>query len=228
MPHRGASPHQEPGALKRSFLTRTHNMMRAWLILSNATMMMGWANVLVVLSLHNGDCEQVLTPRIRLALLLSFLELFNAIVGCTRSKPHHVLLFSLIRFGVENLVAPLLSCDAWQHVLTVASWSAGDTVRFGCFFLDHLVSSDSDVPKRIRYSIGPILFPCGALGEMLMVIAAASSQTRWSRLAFYGASALWPVGFYFLYTQLLRQRRKFFAARKARINTGSDTKKKTK
>jgi hypothetical protein len=154
-------------------------------------------------------CEERLTPALSLALYLSFLELFNALVGVTKSKPHQVLLFSIVRFGVEMLAAPLLPCGSWQHLLTVFCWSSGDTVRFFCFAWDNLVPGGR-MAKAVRYTVGPLLFPFGALGEMLMVIAAAQD----GRPKMYIAALLWPAGFYPLFTQLLKQRKKFFARSK--------------
>jgi len=152
-------------------------------------------------------CETKLGPDLRLALIVSFLEFFNAMSGITRSKPQQVLLFALVRASVEMLVAPLLpSCSDWQHLLTVFVWSLGDTIRFGCFLLDALVPG-ARLAKTIRYTVGPILFPIGATGEALMV-AALAQYRNWPLL--YGAAALWPVGFFPLMKQLLRQRRKFF------------------
>jgi very-long-chain (3R)-3-hydroxyacyl-CoA dehydratase len=198
--------------------TRT---VRLWLIASNCAVMMGWVRVLVnVLWTTATDdpsshsCEVGLTRALRMALLLSFVEVWNALVGVTRSKPLQVLLFAMVRFGVEHWVAPLQShCAAWPHLLTVACWSLGDSIRFGCFAMDNMVSGGSVWAKSVRYTIGPILFPVGFAGEMLMVLAAAPSRsTPTARYAMYGAAILWPVGFYPLYTQLLRQRRKFLSS----------------
>ena len=177
-------------------------------------MAIGWARVLKVYWDHgpatlsdpeSSVCQDTLTPAVLLALYLSFLELFSAVIGATRSKPHQVLLFALVRFGVQVLAAPLLPCQAWQHLLTLLCWGLGDTVRFSCFAVDVLFPKGY-IAKAIRYTVGPIIFPFGATGEMLMVVAVAQD----GRPMAYLAALLWPVGFYPLFTQLLKQRRKFF------------------
>lgn len=193
---------------------------RTWLILSNATMMIGWLRVWLLLVRKYAEirlhpvaiCEEQLVPALRFALAVSFVELLNALIGVTRSKTQQVLLFAVIRMGVQVYVAPLLdSCSAWQNLLTVACWSLGDTVRFACFWLDNVVPGGSRWAKSVRYTVGPVLFPLGTVGEMLMVMAAASKQSgSVAKLALYSAACLWPIGFYFLFTQLLRQRQKFF------------------
>jgi Protein tyrosine phosphatase-like protein, PTPLA len=187
----------------------------AWILVTNWSLMYGWAKVLRTFYRHwralqdvgSSVCLLKLTPDVRMATLGGFLELFNAMLGSTRSNPRQVLLFCVVRAGVEYLVAPHLpSCSQWQHLMTVFLWSLGDTIRFGCFFLDSLVPG-GNFAKSVRYTAGPVLFPLGALGEMLMVIALAQHT---GNKFLYAAAMLWPVGFYPLMKQLLKQRRKFF------------------
>lgn len=219
-----------------------------WLILSNVAMCMGWARVLYAIVVQtlssptfpNNDtwCRTHLSQTILLALGISFLELCNATLGLTRSKSHQVLLFAVVRFGVERIVAPRLPCLSWQHGMTVVSWSVGDTLRFACFAIDTMctmldtpnVAGDASTTNTthnrkianatrttlwqmisynarfIRYTVGPLLFPIGAMGEMLMVLSVGMEHRS---IIIIGASLLWPLGFYPLYRQLLFQRRKF-------------------
>lgn len=252
---------------------------KAWLVVSNAIMMLGWLRVwcwvvwLVFFSQTPEDAASTWAPllqqryyfssqknniqsALQTALALSFLEVGNALLGVTRSNPAHVLLFAVIRWAVQAYIAPLLLlsplyneqqqsfhyCMAWQHVFTVACWSLGDSIRFACFFVDNLGSSSSSngggglstQAKYIRYTVGPLLFPLGFMGEMLLVFAAAAAvaaaaspvdkQARRMSLALYGAGLLWPVGFYPLYSQLLRQRRKFLQSMVGHSDNSSRTK----
>lgn len=191
---------------------------RAWLLTSNAAMLMGWAKVLKLFLHHwrqiltpvlgpSHICLSRLDPALRSAVITSFLEFLNAMVGLTRSKPHYVLLFCVIRASVELLVAPMLSpiCNNPWHLWTVLCWSLGDTIRFFCFVMDAMVPGGS-VFKRIRYTVGPIMFPLGAAGEMAMV-AVLAYQRHWYVL--YIVAALWIVGFYPLFVSLLANRKKF-------------------
>jgi hypothetical protein len=143
------------------------------------------------------------------------MELFNSITGMTRSKPAQVFLFAIIRYGVELLVGSSINTcpTAWSHVVTVTCWSLGDSIRFGCFFLDSVASNGSRWAKYVRYTVGPILFPLGTLGEMLMVLTLAMDTYKMNKLyamaMYIAALILWPMGFYSLFTQLLQQRQKF-------------------
>jgi hypothetical protein len=193
---------------------------RAWMLMTNAAMMVGWSKVLKVFY-HNWQgiladvegpshvCLSKLDPTLRFAVITSFLEFFNAMVGYTRSKPQHVLLFAVIRASVELLVAPLLFpvCNSWPHLFTALCWSIGDTIRFFCFVIDTMVPGGT-LMKRIRYTVGPLIFPFGAAGEMIMV-ATLAHQRGW--YALYIVAALWIVGFYPLFMSLLSNRRKFLA-----------------
>jgi hypothetical protein len=139
----------------------------------------------------------------------------------TKSSPVQVLLFCMVRASVELLVAPLMLpiCNNWQHVATLVCWSLGDTIRFWCFTLDVLVPGGR-VAKATRYTVGPVMFPLGAMCEMIMVVSLAY-QKDWKIL--YLVAALWPVGFYPLMKSLLRNRRRFFSpsedTSKAKIKT---------
>ena len=200
-------------------MSTKNSLVRGWLVATNAAMMLGWARVLLALAIRIEAlledrmlCNDYLGTKTRLALILSFLELLNALAGFTRSKPPQVLLFALVRAGVEVLVTPQLhsQCSSWTHIATVAFWSMGDTIRFGCFMSD-TVFTNSTWPKAVRYTVGPLLFPLGAVGEMVMVLELASRQTNTTqKITIYAAAALWPLGFYPLFTQLLRQKQKFF------------------
>ena len=206
---------------------------RVWLIGTNACMMLSWMRVLVFLCsfygnnlqslLHPSDaanlartlCNDQFVPMVHLALLVSFIELFNSITGMTRSKPAQVLLFAIVRFGVEHIVGSSISTcpSALSHVVTVLCWSLGDSIRFGCFFLDSVASDGSRWAKYVRYNVGPILFPLGTLGEMFMVLTMAIDTFRVNKLysmaMYIAALILWPIGFYALFMQLLQQRQKF-------------------
>jgi Protein tyrosine phosphatase-like protein, PTPLA len=205
----------------------TDKIFVIWLVISNATMMIAWTTVLITLVAANWDdildeqqtvCDNQLGRNVRWALLVSFLELVNAVLGITKSKPQQVLLFSMIRLLVETIVAPNMSCSSWQHIATVVFWSVGDSIRFACFFVDNLVGGN-DTAKLIRYTVGPIVFPLGAFCEMLMIISVGyRTQNMTNRLLIFLAASLWPPGFYYLFTQLLRQRRKFILGTKDKIN----------
>jgi Protein tyrosine phosphatase-like protein, PTPLA len=198
----------------------------AWLVATNAAVALSWANVVLIFLLHRQKlllllederslCEARLIPATKLALYLSFVEFFNAVAGFTRSKASQVLLFGVVRFGVEMLLTPILGCSDRLHLFTVLCWGVGDTVRFTCFFFDNFIlTSNATWPKAVRYSVGPFLFPLGAIGEMLMVVSVALKNKGAVCWAIFGAASLWPVGFITLYQQLLRQRKKFFAGKK--------------
>lgn len=187
---------------------------RIVLVSSNVAIMLMWAKVFLVFVREGHDtlanpesdvCEESLRRTVLRALGVSVIEMVTALIGLTRSNPLQVLLFTCVRTGTELLVTPMISCGAWQHLWTVLCWSI-DSIRFACFALDGLFPDSGNLFKSIRYTVGPLIFPLGAGGEMLMVIRAASDGRPW----LYLAAALWPAGFYPLMKQLLKQRRRHF------------------
>lgn len=190
-----------------------------WLVASNLATSLAWSRVLfmtiaTISDLSSGKADQGLSSSahedslIRVtnfALWISFVEIFNCVAGFTRSPLPAVVLFSCTRIGVEKFVAPFIPISSWQHLLTLFVWSLGDTIRFGSFAVITAVPTIT-IAKSIRFTVGPVLFPIGAFGEMMMVVLVASN----GRPAAYIAAALWPVCFYPMMKQLLKQRRKHF------------------
>lgn len=155
-------------------------------------------------------CSNYLKPKTVLALSVSCIEILNSILGLTRSKPHQVILFSITRAAVEIFLAPLMPCNAPEHLWTVGCWALDGPFRFGCFGIDSFMTlcgfETHPVVKSIRYTVSPLIFPLGAGGEMFMVVRAA----RDGRPILYFAASLWPIFFYPLMMQLLNQRAKHF------------------
>ncbi len=185
-----------------------------FLFIGNAAILIAWLRVLLTFAFEfDGEedtCNHLLHPRTTTALAVSGIELLNSLLKLTKSKPHQVLLFSATRTGVELLLAPLIPCNSREHLITVFCWSLDGIFRFGCFGLDAALSMSGiespSVIKSVRYTVGPILFPFGAGGEMFMCLLAA----RGGRPTLYFAASLWPVFFYPLMKQLLKQRSKHF------------------
>jgi hypothetical protein len=199
-----------------------------WLIATNILTAGAWFRVLwtIVINFSNitnkattttttttNVCRELLGSATNWALWISMMEIVNCLVGLTSSPLPAVLLFSCTRMGVEKIVAPLFPCSNWQHLMTLLSWSIGDTIRFGTFAIN-TANPRMVWTKSLRFMVGPIVFPIGAFGEMMMVVAAAAAQRdngrrRQAYLA-AAAAALWPVFFYPMMKQLLKQRRRHF------------------
>jgi hypothetical protein len=146
--------------------------VKGWLFVCNFITSVAWGRVALIIAATGFEqlasneptaCLENLGSAVRLALGITFVEVFNSVVGFTRSPIPAVLLFSCTRAGVELLVAPMIPCGSWQHLLTVLMWGIGDFVRFGCFAVDTAVPGVR-LAKSVRFTVGPILFPIGASG----------------------------------------------------------------
>eukprot|EP00339_Tiarina_fusa_P018959 CAMPEP_0116997944 /NCGR_PEP_ID=MMETSP0472-20121206/1194_1 /TAXON_ID=693140 ORGANISM="Tiarina fusus, Strain LIS" /NCGR_SAMPLE_ID=MMETSP0472 /ASSEMBLY_ACC=CAM_ASM_000603 /LENGTH=197 /DNA_ID=CAMNT_0004696959 /DNA_START=34 /DNA_END=626 /DNA_ORIENTATION=- len=160
--------------------------IKAWLFVCNFITSVAWGRVALVIAVTGFDqlasdestaCLQNLGNAVRLALGISFVEVFNSVLGFTRTPIPAVILFSCTRAGVELLVSPMIPCGSWQHLVTVLMWGIGDFVRFGCFAVDTAFPGVR-LARSVRFTVGPIIFPIGAAGEMFMVIAAAARNSK--------------------------------------------------
>mmetsp|Transcript_16140 Transcript_16140/g.25169 ORF Transcript_16140/g.25169 Transcript_16140/m.25169 type:complete len:211 (+) Transcript_16140:70-702(+) len=191
------------------------------LVVTNAAIAIMWARVLVTMAQlaldgvedHEEWCQSALKPALRDAIAFSFIEILNALTGLTRSKPTSVALFVLARASIEILVGPELPCACWQHMFTGFMWSVGEINRFTCFTIDG-ITGGSDTAKSIRYSVGPVAFFLGTLGEVLMLIKLLFLEDPTRPLALHYFIwlnvILWPFAFMMLFKQLLKQKRKHF------------------
>ena len=209
-------------------------MKTAVLVLTNAAMTVAWVQVLIALLQLFTDStnpqsqtfpEVFLKPVLARAINVSFCEVFNAATGFTKAKPSNVIMFVVVRAGVEFLAAPMLPYNCWQHLLAALCWSCGEMVRFGCFTIDSLVGG-SDNAKSIRYNVGPVAFACGTFGEWTMIITLAlqNDDTRsiYSTMFLWYCVVSWPFGFSKLFRQLLKQRQKHFKALTEKLATKQD------
>jgi hypothetical protein len=205
------------------------------LVSGNTLMAIGWGRVLQVLItlgtanllFEEQPCHDRLYPAVIRALLLSTVEFVHCTLGLTRSKPLFVLLFLVVRGGVQYFAGPngyfdyVASCAQWPYVYTVSCWSIGEFLRFGCFTVAETSSSMSSLSKSMRYIVGPIAFPLGAFGEMLMLKSLAdhpSTQPR-HKILVWTLISLWPFGFAILMKQLLAQKKKHFDSLKRQSST---------
>jgi len=211
----------------------SQKLKQAWLLITNTLTSLHWWYVLYLFlspsspplfSPSSSACIDRLTPAVFAALVVSTLELVNSLTGLTRSKPYQVLIFASARWAVARLIAPLIPCTAWMNLATCCIWGLGDGVRFGCFALDaafSMVSKEGDEPphgiKTVRYTVGPLLFPLGVVGEMGMVLKAAGE----GRPMLYAVAMIWPLGFFPLMKQLMKQRARHMAKLNAVDDKGS-------
>jgi len=188
-------------------------MKAQYLATVNATLSLLWFRVLYYSQLPMVVEEK--TPLYQALVATAAIEIMHSMLRISKSPLLPILLFNTVRLGVEYWVASAAaSYTCVPHTLMIMAWSLGDGIRFACFAL--LSAFDSDFPKHIRYNVGPLLFPVGAFAEAWLVVHVANQQQTKDvhRYLLYAAACLWPVGFYPLYTQLLRQRRKFYQSTK--------------
>ena len=185
----------------------------AWLVVSNLGLAATWfyAGSVAV----SGECDaDALLRAASVAILVTTLEFFHALLGITRSGPGNVALFTVARAIIGVVIGARLPCHP-AFVATVLAWSCGEIVRFTCFSLTALTTLSASWDRfaaarlrAVRYNAGPVFFSIGTCGEIVMLVLAATSSTSGSTWWTWALVVGWPAGFFILMRQLLKQRRK--------------------
>ena len=153
------------------------------------------------------------TMTYRAVLFSQFLNTLDIVFAClrvTRSPVLPTVMQAASRFASLHVMRECYAYNVKSAVMVLA-WIIADTTRY-MFYL-----YPSDLCKSLRYTLFIGLYPVGFMMEMLLL-------WDWYRnFKAYCAIVLlliWPVGFYFMYTHMLRQRRRIFA-----LDTNNDRKK---
>lgn len=137
----------------------------------------------------------------------SLVEVLQALLGWTKTKPLNAAVFVVGRGFIALYIARFaVNFHSLAFLLTATFWSIGESVRFFCFALSTVQPSLRINLMHIRYTVGPILFPLGFIGEMCMLVQIVLSDFNILVLVI---TMMWPFGFIPLLQSLLRQRKKF-------------------
>jgi len=174
-----------------------------YMAVANTLVSLSWLTLSVVAATSLQVCDDFwqIQKLVVATTALSCLEVVHAAVGLTRSKPGNVILFVGARAFIALYICPLAGCSATYRT-TAFTWGLGECIRLGCFAVDAV--RPSVTAKTVRYTVGPIMFPIGSLGEWVLLIGAM----RDGRPALWAPVIGWPIGFAVLMRQLLAQRRK--------------------
>ena len=93
----------------------------------------------------------------------------------------------------------------------VIAWGISEVVRYGFYALNLLFKKAPYFSLWIRYTFFYVLYPLGAGSEfMLIQLAIPLSKSNLPLyLALTVSAGLYPPGFYFMYTHMIKQRKKY-------------------
>lgn len=114
-------------------------------------------------------------------------------------------------WGIDYLF-PHITPHSAAFASMVTAWSITEILRYSYY----AINLQGDVPKLLmwlRYSLFYILYPLGAGSEAWLVYLSLDEARKLSpayALFLKGLLVTYPPGFYFLYTYMIKQRKKMF------------------
>ena len=202
------------------------NTKKLYLIAYNSAHAIGWALVLgafLFQSISNkGFSGEGIYSTVACALsglqLVMSLDDVHAIVKLVQSPPLTVAMQIASRVFVVLILHQFVasrSCVGLSMILI--AWCPTEVIRYTYYVLRTLGKSDSALPPQLiwlRYSSFIVLYPTGVFGELTILwssLRQVSADPFWhplSILIYVIIFAIYPVGFYVLYTYMLSQRKK--------------------
>ena len=160
--------------------------LSAYLVLYNASCMLGWASALVLavqsLLATGGDLTQVWAATgltLQVSQWAMCLEIVHAATGMVRSPVVTVFLqvMSRLVLVVVCLLSPASSATWWCGMMAI-SWSLVEVPRYA-FYLNGLLGPGGQAGTLypvfwLRYSLFSILYPTGISGEVGTMLTALS------------------------------------------------------
>ncbi|KAH7727853.1 Protein HPO-8 [Aphelenchoides avenae] len=150
-----------------------------YLFAYNAVQVLGWGSILVksVSGLLGGESYETLYNNVELELQIfqtaAILEIVHAIVGLVRSPVGTTITQVFSRVTVVWLIlykVPSSRSSIGVPMLLVA-WSVTEVVRYS-FYALNLVNAVPSLLVWMRYTFFIVLYPLGASGEVITMIAA--------------------------------------------------------
>jgi very-long-chain (3R)-3-hydroxyacyl-CoA dehydratase len=176
-----------------------------YLFAYNAIQVVGWASILVksVTGLLAGKSYEMLYNNVEWELQIfqtaAILEIFHAIIGIVRSPVGTTITQVFSRVTVVWLIlykVPVSRSSIGVPMLLIA-WSVTEVVRYSFYALS-LIKSVPHLLIWMRYTFFIVLYPLGASGEVITMLAALPEIARHKHFTLEMPNAL-NFGFSFYY-----------------------------
>ncbi|ODV91728.1 hypothetical protein CANCADRAFT_11505, partial [Tortispora caseinolytica NRRL Y-17796] len=196
---------------------------KKYLVVYNVVSTVLWLSILcrlvVFASVSAEFAAEQLMDYVRVIQTGAVLEIVHAALGWVRADIATVTLQVFSRLVVVWMTmylypfAVLSGIGPYAFVAMVAAWSVTETIRY-LYYAVNLLWPDQ-VPRWIvwlRYTLFYVLYPTGVAGENIVLWKAAAvlgggSLTYLFRI---GVIAIYIPGFYFLFTHMVRQRKRVY------------------
>ncbi|KAI9666835.1 MAG: hypothetical protein M1829_005638 [Trizodia sp. TS-e1964] len=196
-----ARPSTRPSTAAQMYLTG-YNLVSALL----------WTLILARTLLALASSTPLPTTLPRVVQTLALLEPLHSLSGLIAAPlPTTLLQIAsrlLLTWGIVFPFPALGAHPAYASMLV--AWSATEVVRYA-YFATNVRAAWGGAPALLvwlRYNTFFVLYPVGVVSEMLLVYAASGVAPEVVGWALLGVLAVYPPGFYVMFTHMMKQRRK--------------------
>lgn len=195
-------------------------LVKRYLVFYNTAESLLWAAVaihyamLIAVRGHNmREAHDGVSTFLRAVQTSAALEILHAALGLVSSPVGTTVMqvFSrlLLVWGIDYLFPDVVAASPAFASMVVA-WSVTEVLRYA-YYAINLQGRVPDAVMRLRYTLFYVLYPMGAGSEAWLVYLSLArakklSQVYWGFLI--AILAIYPPGFYMLYTYMIAQRRK--------------------
>ncbi|KAJ3197257.1 Adenylate kinase 7 [Irineochytrium annulatum] len=191
-----------------------------YLVLYNGISCIGWAFVTARVAMSLGEYNTTFAKyglAVAFVQSLAILEIFHALFGLVRSS-----FITTVAQVSSRLILVWLVCaefpavaNHWLYSSMVIAWGITEVVRYS-FYVYTTLQIQNDYFWMLlwcRYHFFYLLYPIGAGSELLLIQHAIPlAKKREDPTLYYfftGLTWIYPLGFYYLYTHMMKQRKKF-------------------
>ncbi|KAJ3284930.1 hypothetical protein HDU79_007749 [Rhizoclosmatium sp. JEL0117] len=217
---------------------KTNGLVDKYLLIYNAVSCVAWGYTAFVRVIANiGDYPSTYSQIGNTLLILqtfALLEVFHALFKLVRSPVFTTAMQVASRLTMVWAVCnqfPEVAND-WAYSTMALAWGLTEIIRYS-FYALNLLGSDSEYFSFLtwcRYHFFYILYPVGAGSEYWLILAAnkiAKENPDQKVLSYFFTFCqfIWPVGFYIMYSHMIKQRTKFVKDAKEKKEAAKKAKK---
>ncbi|PVU99751.1 hypothetical protein BB559_000427 [Furculomyces boomerangus] len=200
--------------------SKPSSFVQNYLIGYNVVSGIAWAYIFKIILTHmtSGNSYKTLFNELGSTLIgvqtVAVLEILHSAVGFVKSSILTTFIQMFARlymcWGVLYLFPEESVTQSFGFLLLTTAWSVTEIVRYS-YYAAAIMNIDFYPLLWARYTFFYVLYPAGFVGELLEVFASLSHTRAYSQYLYYlyiVLATLYPPGLYFMYTYMIKQRKK--------------------
>jgi len=208
---------------KKQQQRQQNGLTQVYLVIYNLVSAAAWAflGYQVIEQLANqGNHHMIFNKTIdtlKYVQLMAVLEVVHAALGLVPSAVTSTAMQISSRLFISWYAGATLKagvfCQAYPMML--GAWILSDLTRY-LYYTANLLSLQSSILTWLRYSLFLALYPIGTIGEMLMILTGRHATSGNISHGLLAISMVYPLGFMYMYSHMIKQRRKYLSQPKAK------------